>query len=94
VSDPALVEQAIEDRASATGLLLGWGMGDRSALERLIPIIYDDLLQLARARLQRERGGCTLQPTALVHESYLRLADQTHSKSRAGRISMPWRRAL
>jgi RNA polymerase sigma factor (TIGR02999 family) len=72
MSDPAPAGQA-----SVTGLLLDWGKGDRSALERLTPIIYDDLLRLARARLKREYGDCTLQPTALVHESYLRLADQT-----------------
>ncbi len=53
------------------------GRWDRSALERLTPIIYDELLRLARARLSRENRGCTLQPTALVHEAYLRLADQT-----------------
>jgi RNA polymerase sigma factor (TIGR02999 family) len=46
-------------------------------LERLTPIIYDDLLRLARSRLKREHRECTLQPTALVHESYLRLADQS-----------------
>jgi len=54
-----------------------WSKGDRSALERLVPIIYDELLRLARARLSRENRECTLQPTALVHEAYLRLADQT-----------------
>ena len=50
---------------------------DQSALERLTPIIYDDLLRLARARMKAESRECTLQPTALVYESYLRLADQT-----------------
>jgi len=54
-----------------------WSKGDRSALERLVPIIYDELLRLARVRLSRENRECTLQPTALVHEAYLRLADQT-----------------
>jgi RNA polymerase sigma factor (TIGR02999 family) len=52
-----------------------WGNGDRSAFERLTPIIYNELLGLARARLSRENRSCTLQPTALVHECYLRLAD-------------------
>lgn len=42
-----------------------------------MPIIYEELLRLARARLSRENRQCTLQPTALVHESYLRLADET-----------------
>jgi RNA polymerase sigma factor (TIGR02999 family) len=60
-----------------TNLLLDWSNGDPSALDRLIPIIYDDLLRLARARLKNEHRECTLQATALVHESYLRLSDQT-----------------
>ena len=77
MSDPAPVDQPPKDLGRVTGLLLDWGKGDHSALERLTPIIYDDLLRLARSRLQREYGDCTLQPTALVHESYLRLADET-----------------
>ena len=60
-----------------TNLLLDWSNGDRSAFDQLIPIIYDDLLRLARARLKNEERECQLQPTALVHESYLRLADET-----------------
>ena len=60
-----------------TNLLLDWSSGDRSAFDQLIPIIYDDLLRLARARLKNEERECQLQPTALVHESYLRLADET-----------------
>jgi RNA polymerase sigma factor (TIGR02999 family) len=85
VCDPAPVEQTFKDRTGVTGLLLDWGKGDRSALERLVPFIYEDLLRLARARLKRERGDGTLQATALVHESYLRLADQRqlHVESRA-----------
>jgi RNA polymerase sigma factor (TIGR02999 family) len=57
-----------------------WSFGFHTgpaALDRLTPIIYDDLLRLAKARLKVEFRGCPLQPTALVHESYLRLADQT-----------------
>jgi len=65
-----------EGTGNVTKLLVDWGNGDRSALERLVPIIYDELLRLARARLSRENRECTLQPTALVHESYLRLADE------------------
>lgn len=68
-----------------TSLLVRWSQGDHSALEQLAPIIYDDLLRLARARLRREYGEHTLEPTALVHEAYLRLADQTklHAENRA-----------
>ena len=77
MSDSAPVNAASQDAGNVTSLLLNWSQGDPSALERLTPIIYEDLLRLARARLRREYRECTLQPTALVHESYLRLADQT-----------------
>jgi RNA polymerase sigma factor (TIGR02999 family) len=60
-----------------TNLLVDWRNGDHSALDQLTPIIYDDLLKLAKAKLKREFRNDTIQPTALVHESYLRLADQT-----------------
>src|SRR5271166_2491001 len=75
MSDPAPVNRLPQDSGNVTKLLLEWGDGDHSALERLTPIIYDDLLRLARARLSRENRACTLQPTSLVHECYLRLAD-------------------
>ena len=70
------VNQLPHDRGDVTNLLLDWRNGDRSALDRLTPIIYEDLLRLARSRLKGESRECTLQATALVHESYLRLADQ------------------
>jgi RNA polymerase sigma factor (TIGR02999 family) len=77
MSEPAPVKQVLQDPGDVTNLLLDWRDGDKSALDRLTPIIYEDLLRLAKARLRAESGQCTLQPTALVHESYLRLADQT-----------------
>jgi RNA polymerase sigma factor (TIGR02999 family) len=77
MSGLAPVNEVPKDPGNVTNLLLDWGRGDHSALERLTPIIYDELLRLARARLHRESGECTLEPTALVHESFLRLADQT-----------------
>lgn len=51
--------------------------GDRAALDRILPLLYDELHRLARAQMGRERGGHTLGPTALVHEAYLKLVDQT-----------------
>ena len=75
--DPAPVHQLPTERGNVTNLLLEWGNGDGSALQRLTPIIYQELLQLARARLSHESRALTLQPTALVHECYLRLAGQT-----------------
>lgn len=59
-----------------TQLLLAWGQGDESALERLIPLVYEDLRRIAKKRLLLERQGHTLQTTALVHEAYLRLMNQ------------------
>jgi RNA polymerase sigma factor (TIGR02999 family) len=58
-----------------TGLLRAWRQGNEQALEDLLPIVYDELRRIARQHLRRERPGLTLQPTALVHEAYLRLVD-------------------
>ena len=62
--------------SEVTELLLSWGNGNDSAREALLPLVYDDLRRIARSYLRRERPGHTLQPTALVHEAYLRLIDQ------------------
>ena len=56
-----------------TELLVAWGGGDKSALDRLMPIVYDELRRLAHRYMSRERPGHTLQTTALVNEAYLRL---------------------
>lgn len=61
---------------SITQLLLQGSNGDRAALDELLPVVYDQLRQLADGYLRRERSDHTLQPTALVHEAYLRLVDQ------------------
>ena len=60
---------------TVTRLLQAWGHGDPQAAEELLPLVYEQLRHLARAYIRRERAGHTLQPTALVHEAYLRLAD-------------------
>jgi RNA polymerase sigma factor (TIGR02999 family) len=57
---------------SVTRLLADWRAGDDGALERMVPLIYDELRRLARAYLQSQPQGHTLRPTALVHEFYLR----------------------
>jgi RNA polymerase sigma factor (TIGR02999 family) len=59
-----------------TQLLAKWSSGDESALEALMPLVYQELRKLAGRYLRRERAGHTLQPTALVNEAYLRLVDQ------------------
>jgi len=60
---------------TATALLLAWGDGDPDALNELVPMVQDELRQLARRHLRRERAGHTLQATALVNEAYLRLIE-------------------
>ena len=59
-----------------TKYLQAWNQGDEAALEKLMPIVYDELRKLARSYMRRERSGHTLQATALVHEAFLRLIDQ------------------
>ena len=60
-----------------TKLLLDWSNGDQSALERLTPLVYEELRRLARRYMVHERAGHTLQTTALAHEAYVRLIDQS-----------------
>jgi RNA polymerase sigma factor (TIGR02999 family) len=60
-----------------TQMLLEWSNGRQEVLEELMPLVYDELRRLAAHRLRHERPDHTLQPTALVHEAYLRLVDQT-----------------
>ncbi|MEP7248912.1 MAG: sigma-70 family RNA polymerase sigma factor [Spartobacteria bacterium] len=61
--------------SDVTQILQAWSRGDTSAPERLIPLVYEELRQLAGQYLRRERPDHTLQATALVHETYLRLVD-------------------
>jgi RNA polymerase sigma factor (TIGR02999 family) len=63
-----------------TGLLIDWGKGDQAALEKLMPLVYNELRRLASNYLRRERASHTLQPTALVNEAYLKLVDQRNAK--------------
>ncbi len=60
-----------------TQILHEWSDGDKDAPARLMPLVYNELRRQARNYLARERGSHTLQPTALVHEAYLRLVNQT-----------------
>ena len=68
-----------------SGLLQAWGRGNLGARDRLVPLVYQKLRRRAAAYLRRERVGHTLQPTALVHEAFLRLVKQHHAawKSRS-----------
>lgn len=62
---------------SVTQILQDLSAGDERAADKLLPLVYDELRRLAKVYLSRERSDHTLQPTALVHEAYLRLIDQT-----------------
>src|SRR5262249_61756099 len=70
------IEKLMTPTATITQLLIKWRNGDKTALDELAPRIYSELRGLARYYLRRERPGHTLQPSDLVHEAYLRLADE------------------
>jgi RNA polymerase sigma-70 factor (ECF subfamily) len=63
-------------REDVTGLLAEWAKGNEEAPSKLIPLVYGELRRLAGSYMQRERSDHTLQPTALVHEAYLKLVEQ------------------
>src|SRR5215469_8672237 len=63
-----------------TQLLVQWVNGNKEALDALTPLVYKELRRLAASHLRKERKSHTLQPTALVHEAYLRLVDQKNPK--------------
>ena len=67
-------------QADVTELLQAWSGGDRAALDRLMPLVYDELKRIAARHLAGERAGHTLQATALVHEAYLKLVDQRSAR--------------
>jgi RNA polymerase sigma factor (TIGR02999 family) len=74
-----------QTQQNVTQLLIGWSKGDKEALDKLVPLVYDELRRQAARYLRRERVGHTLQTTALIHEAYLRLIDQknVHWQNRA-----------
>ena len=67
----------IASQQEVTRLLVRLTDGDRGVLDDLLPVVYGELRRLAASYLRKERVGHTLQPTALVHEAYMRLVDQT-----------------
>ena len=74
-----------------TALLLAWNKGDQAALEKLTPLVYQELHRLAHGYMGRERAGHTLQTTALVNEAYLRLIDARACSGRTAPTSLPSR---
>ena len=67
---------ATPSHKDVTDLLIDWSKGDQEALNKLMPLVYDELHRLASRYLRHERPGHTLQTTALVHEAYLKLVNQ------------------
>jgi RNA polymerase sigma factor (TIGR02999 family) len=90
---PATMSDRQSDQ-DVTALLHQWRAGNADALERLLPLVYEELRRVARARLRQEQPGHTLQATALVHEAYLRLVgsqgqtpqNRTHLFAMAARL--------
>lgn len=64
----------------ATMVLKQLGSGDSAAAQRLLPLVYDELRALAGSHFRHQRADHTLQPTALVHEAFVKLIDQTHTE--------------
>jgi RNA polymerase sigma factor (TIGR02999 family) len=69
-----------EPAGDVTGLLLAWSEGNRQALDQLMPLVYEALRRLAHRELRRERPDGTIGTTALVHEAYVRLVDQSRAR--------------
>jgi RNA polymerase sigma factor (TIGR02999 family) len=70
------LDKAPEARGEVTHLLAEFRMGRPEALDRLLPLVYTELRRIAARQMRRERADHTLEPTALVHEAFLRLVDQ------------------
>lgn len=65
----------MDSQGEVTSLLVAWGKGDQNALNELMPLVYNELHRMARRAWNAQDQGNTLQPTALINEAYLRLAD-------------------
>jgi RNA polymerase sigma factor (TIGR02999 family) len=89
-----ILTSVVHDDLPVTQLLRAWRNGDRSALDRLVPLVYANLRRMAAVCLRKEPDGQTLEPTALVHEAYLRMVgdkdpdfvNRTHFLGVAARI--------
>ena len=71
-----MTDDSAAPQGAVTQWLLDWGRRDKRGLDQMLPVLYEELHRLASHHLSREATGHTLQPTALVHEAYLRLVDQ------------------
>ena len=77
MGDPKSLDTAVDRAGTVSRLLRAWGQGDVQAREDLVPLVYQELRRRASAYLRSERPDHSLQPTALVHEAYIRLRAQT-----------------
>lgn len=84
------MESSGSEPGEVTRLLAAARQGQEGALERIVPLVYDELRRLARRELSREHGARTLQATALVHEAYAKLASGAppHAEGRAHFLSI------
>jgi RNA polymerase sigma factor (TIGR02999 family) len=71
-----MTDDSDSSSGAITQWLLDWGRSDKKGLDQMLPVVYEELHRMAAHYLSREATGHTLQPTALVHEAYLRLVDQ------------------
>jgi RNA polymerase sigma-70 factor, ECF subfamily len=71
-----MTDETDSPSGAITQWLLDWGRSDKKGLDQMLPVVYEELHRMAAHYLSREGAGHTLQPTALVHEAYLRLVDQ------------------
>jgi RNA polymerase sigma-70 factor (ECF subfamily) len=71
-----MTDESDSPSGAVTQWLLDWGRSDKKGLDRMLPVVYEELHRMAAHYLSQEATGHTLQPTALVHEAYLRLVDQ------------------
>ena len=78
VPDPMPAKDLPPGPEEVTDLLRAWQAGEQAALDRLIPLVYGDLHRIAEQRLRSERPGHTLQPSAIVNETYLKLVNASH----------------
>jgi RNA polymerase sigma factor (TIGR02999 family) len=74
--DPKSLDTSVDGAGTVSRLLRAWGRGDVQAQEELVPLVYQELRRRASAYLRNERPDHSLQPTALVHEAYIRLTAQ------------------
>lgn len=75
-SSPAWREPVADSPGDVTALLRAWSKGEPGATDKLLPLVYRELRRLAASQMRKERKDHTLQPTALVHEAYVKLVDQ------------------